>query len=99
MSSGYRPADADRMETIMFMDSPTLGVRRQTLTRTILAREPHEVTTPWGAITGKIAYLPNGARRFSPEYDACHRVAAQEGVALADVLAAAQMAFRSGGDA
>jgi uncharacterized protein (TIGR00299 family) protein len=99
LSVQARPADADRMETILFIDSPTLGVRRQLLTRTILAREPHEVTTPWGAITGKIAYLPNGGRRFSPEYDACHRVAAQECVSLADVIAAAQMAFRSGGDA
>lgn len=89
-----RPADVERLEAILFAETPTLGVRRAMVERTVLVREPHEVTTPWGRVAGKIAYLPTGGRRFAPEYEACHRVAVAAGVPLAEVLAAAQTAFK-----
>jgi uncharacterized protein (TIGR00299 family) protein len=88
-----RPSDADQLEAILFSDTPTLGVRRTTVARTALAREPHQVQTKWGTIAGKVAHLPNSAKRFSPEYDACHQIAAKERIPLADVFAAAQSAY------
>lgn len=89
------PADAAALEAILFQETTTLGVRRLAVERTVLAREPHTVATPWGAVAGKVAYLPNGKQRFSPEYDACHKISIEQGVALADVLAAARQAFQS----
>jgi uncharacterized protein (TIGR00299 family) protein len=89
-----RPGDADQLEGILFSETPTLGVRRTSVMRTVLAREPHEVQTPWGAVAGKIAWLPNGGRRFAPEFDACRQIAIKAGVPLDDVMAAAQLAFR-----
>ncbi|MGD9633256.1 MAG: nickel pincer cofactor biosynthesis protein LarC [Pirellulales bacterium] len=89
------PADAAVLEAILFQETTTLGVRRLAVERTVLAREPHAVATPWGAVAGKVAYLPNGKQRFSPEYDACHKISVEHGVALADVLAAARQAFQS----
>lgn len=89
-----RPGDADRMEAILFDETPTLGVRRATVMRTVLPREPHEVATPWGRVAGKIAHLPSGERRFTPEYEACRAIAERDQVALAAVIAAAQAAFR-----
>ncbi len=97
LSVQARPADADRMETVLFAETPTLGVRRATVTRTVLAREPHEVETPWGLIAGKLAHLPNGSRRFAPEYEACRRLSERHGVSLAAVIDAAQEAFRRAG--
>jgi uncharacterized protein (TIGR00299 family) protein len=88
-----RPSDADQLESILFSDTATLGVRRTTVLRTALAREPHEVQTKWGTIAGKVAHLPNGTKRFAPEYDACHQIAVKERIALAEVIAAAQSAF------
>jgi hypothetical protein len=93
-----RPDDADTLESILFQETPTLGVRRTQVVRTVLAREPHEVVTPWGPIAGKIAHLPDGSLRFAPEYEACHRVSIEHRVPLADVLAAARQAFRALGD-
>jgi uncharacterized protein (TIGR00299 family) protein len=88
------PADADALEAILFHETTTLGVRRTTTQRTVLARDAHSVKTPWGPIAGKIAHLPNGTRRFTPEYEACHGVSIERGIPLAEVIATARQAFR-----
>jgi uncharacterized protein (TIGR00299 family) protein len=92
-----KPADADSLEAILFRETTTLGVRRMTVTRTVLARAATEVETPWGAIAGKLATLPDGSVRFTPEHDACKRVSNQHGLPLADVMAAARQAYRDPG--
>ncbi|MEX2316687.1 MAG: nickel pincer cofactor biosynthesis protein LarC [Pirellulales bacterium] len=92
-----RPADADRLEAILFRETPTLGVRRATIARTVLVRRPHHVDTPWGSVAGKIAHLPDGTRRFAPEYEDCRKLAQQHGIALAEIISAATAAFRSYG--
>jgi uncharacterized protein (DUF111 family) len=90
-----RPSDADRLETILFQETTTLGVRRTTVQRTVLARETHEVETPLGRINGKIAYLPDGSVRFAPEFDDASRLAKEQGISLAEAVAVALDAFRS----
>jgi hypothetical protein len=91
-----QPADADRMEAILFAHTPTLGVRRSVVTRSVLAREATKVETPWGTIAGKVAFLPDGSRRFSPEYEECHRIAVREGKPIAEIMAVARAAFQPG---
>jgi uncharacterized protein (TIGR00299 family) protein len=88
-------AEADQLEAVLFQETTTLGVRRQQVTRTVLAREAAEVATSWGPIVGKIVYLPDGTRRFAPEYEACHRVALAQQLPLAAVISAARAAFPS----
>lgn len=85
--------DASALEAILFQETTTLGVRQFPMQRTVLARRPHEVATHWGPISGKVAYLPNGSPRFTPEYEVCHRVAALHQLPLATVIAAAHEAF------
>jgi uncharacterized protein (TIGR00299 family) protein len=87
-----RPEDADRLQAILFRETPTLGVRRTTVFRTVLAREEHVAETPYGNVTGKVAFLADGSQRFSPEYEAARQLAETQGVSLAQVLAAAQVA-------
>ena len=60
------PVDADRLEAILFAETQTLGVRRTTVQRTVLARRSHEVTTAWGVVAGKVAYLPMVRRGLLP---------------------------------
>ncbi len=89
------PADADKLESILFRETPTLGVRRMPVMRTVLARERHDVETTWGRVDGKIAYLPDGTPRFTPEYEACRQIAVDRGVGLMEVMHGAIEAFRS----
>jgi uncharacterized protein (TIGR00299 family) protein len=87
---------ADRMEEILFRETPTLGVRRTNMQRTALAREKHLVETPLGQVTGKIAFLPDGSQRFTPEYDSARKIAEQAKIPLSQVTDAAQSAFQRG---
>jgi uncharacterized protein (TIGR00299 family) protein len=89
------PSDADRLETILFQETTTLGVRRTTVERTVLARESHAVQTALGRVSGKIAYLPDGSVRFAPEYEDTSRIAKEQGISLAEAVGVALDVFRS----
>jgi pyridinium-3,5-bisthiocarboxylic acid mononucleotide nickel chelatase len=92
-----RPADAGNLEEILFRETPTLGVRRATVPRTVLAREERTVETPWGQVAGKVAFLPDGAQRFTPECEACREIAERNGITLSAVVDAAHAAWLSPG--
>jgi uncharacterized protein (TIGR00299 family) protein len=80
------PEEATRLEGLLFANLPTLGVRRSNMMRTVLPRRAHEVSTRWGKVAGKIAILPDGSERFSPEYEDCRRIAEAHGVSIAEVM-------------
>ncbi len=88
-----RPPDVERLETILFQQTPTLGVRRFAANRRALARRRHEVATPWGPIDGVLWNPPGGTPAFSPEYETCRRVADEQQLPLRVVIEAAQRAF------
>jgi uncharacterized protein (TIGR00299 family) protein len=91
-----RPENADELESILFRSTPTLGVRRTSVLRTVLAREEETVQTPWGPIAGKVATLPDGTQRFTPEYEACRDIASKRNISLATLTATAIAAFTPG---
>lgn len=82
-----------KLESILFCETTTLGVRRWPVSRHTLARKAHTVSTPWGEIVGQLALLPDGTNSFAPEYEACRKIASQRNVALREVYQAALTAF------
>jgi len=48
---------AASLSTVLFEESTTLGVRKQSATRQILVREIRKIQTPWGACRIKIGFL------------------------------------------
>ncbi len=88
-----RPADVEPLETILLRETPTLGVRRSSLSRRALERRRHEVTTPWGPIDGVLWQPPGAEPSFSPEFETCRRVATEWNLPLRQVIEAAQRAF------
>jgi uncharacterized protein (TIGR00299 family) protein len=89
-----QPGDAARLQTILFTELPTLGVRQSTVARTALGRVPHELTTPWGAVQGKLVLMPDGSTRFAPEYESCRELAHSGGVPVRAVFDAAHAAWQ-----
>ncbi|MFQ5415045.1 MAG: nickel pincer cofactor biosynthesis protein LarC [Phycisphaerae bacterium] len=93
-----RHGDADRLERVVFAETPTLGIRRHSARRTKLPRRHETVATRFGDIRMKV-----GRRRdlvtAAPEFADCRAAATRHGVALRDVLAAANAAWaaRTGG--
>lgn len=87
-----RPAEADKLTTILFTETSTLGVRQQTVQRQSLARSVHTVETPFGPVRVKVARWGDGRVKAAPEYDDCRRLAESRGVPLREVYRAAEQA-------
>jgi hypothetical protein len=85
--------DIARLEQIMFAETGSLGVRRWPARRHTLQRRAHEVATPWGNVTGKLARLADGTVGFAPEYESCRQLALSAGRPLREIYRAAQRAF------
>jgi hypothetical protein len=81
-----RPEDRQAMESILFQQTGTLGLRYRRQARTILPRAIVDVSSPWGIVAGKVSKLPSGEVDFSPEYDDCSRIAIKHGLRLNDVV-------------
>jgi uncharacterized protein (DUF111 family) len=90
------PADRDRLATIVFAETSTIGLRYTTWSRLVLPREETTVDTPWGRVRVKVATAPDGTRNVAPEYEDCRRVALDAAVPLKRVLQAAVAAALRG---
>lgn len=87
------PADAERLAAIVFRHTTALGIRRQVIDRIVLPRRRVTVTTEWGEAAGIVATLPDGEKRFTPEYEDCRKLAEGAGVTVAQVCVAVSSAF------
>ena len=88
-----RPGDVEALESILFDETATFGIRRHVLERSKRARKPHTVATPWGPVQGKLGWRSAGQSVFTPEFEDCARIAAEQGVPLRDVYRAAESGF------
>ena len=86
------PADADRFAHLLMEETTTLGVRVSHSDRYKLPRTAARIETDYGPVGVKLVEK-NGGRRPSPEYEDCARIAAERGVPILDVYAAAQRAW------
>ncbi len=80
-----KPQHADALEHLLFHESSTLGVRRQEVQRDSLPRRSEAVDTKFGRIRVKIATLPGGQSRITPEYEDCRQAAAESGTPLREI--------------
>jgi uncharacterized protein (TIGR00299 family) protein len=87
-----RPADADRLQHILFEETSTLGIRRIESRRDALHRRMDSVETRFGPIQVKVATLPSGRLRATPEFEDCRKAAEQHGVTLQQVTHEAEHA-------
>lgn len=72
--------DVSRMETIIFQETTTIGIRRMEMERTVLKRQNQCVQTSLGMADVKVCTLPNGEERCYPEYKCVERMAKEHGL-------------------
>ena len=82
-------AGIDGLTAVMLRETTTIGVRRTAVSRTERPRRLLRVETPYGFIPVKISEGPFGPPQAKPEFEACARAAAEHGVAVREVIAAA----------
>ncbi len=89
-----KPADREKFSDLLFRETTTLGVRQSSVRRRTLQRESISVETSLGSVRMKVARLNGHVLNAAPEYEDCHRLAAERGVPLKQVLAEAAFQFQ-----
>ena len=87
------PDHREKLASIVFTESTTIGLRYREMTRECLERETLTVDTPLGAVRFKVARRGGEVLNASPEFDDCVRIATERGVPVKDVQAAATKAY------
>lgn len=72
-----RPEDEPHCTDILFAETSTLGIRRQTQQRWVLPRHTVTLETPYGPVALKLAYHPHtqAVLNVHPEYEDCAALA------------------------
>ena len=83
------PALGQAMTDILFRESTTIGVRYEEMSRTCLDRTVETVRTPYGDVRFKIARRDGRELNAAPEFEDIARLAAEHGVSIKTVQAAA----------
>jgi len=87
------PEQADALESIVFAETTTLGIRRQTSQRAAMDRRIVTAESRFGSVRIKVA-ARGDAVTASPEYEDCVTLARKHGVSLKTVIEAARVAWQ-----
>ncbi len=86
-------ADLDRLASLIFRETTTIGIRYVVAQRKTLQREFVQVETDFGTVAMKISLLNGDPVNFVPEFEDCRQLAVKTGAALKEVQAAAIHAY------
>ena len=88
------PAKREAAEELLFRETTTLGVRRQTWERTVLERDIVSVETAYGPVGVKVGRRGSVVYNAQPEFADCERAATAHEVPVKEVWGAALAAYR-----
>jgi hypothetical protein len=89
-------ADDQRLAGVLLAHTSTLGVRVTRETRLELERRSETVVTDIGEARVKVATLPGGGERMSPEYESCKQLAEASGRPIIEVFDIVRVAWARG---
>src|ERR1700722_10349498 len=87
-------AHTAKMMDLVFRETTTIGVRTYDVRRKVLDREIVRVDTQFGEVRMKVSRMNGSVLNATPEYDDCQRLAAEKGIPLKQVIAAAAFEFQ-----
>lgn len=76
----------DKMENIIFRETTTIGIRRVEMERTVLERTEMNIRTSLGEAAVKLCTLPDGEKRYYPEYASVKRLAKKNGISYQEAF-------------
>jgi uncharacterized protein (TIGR00299 family) protein len=83
------PVRRRALTDLLFRDSTTIGVRYEEMSRTCLDRAFETIETLYGSVRFKVARQDGRELNAAPEFEDCERLAAEHGVSIKAVQAAA----------
>jgi len=77
--------DKDILINRILSETSSIGLRYYPAERCLLPRKTVAVDSPWGKLAAKQVRRPGGKIELVPEYEACARVAAENGIPIREV--------------
>lgn len=77
---------AGKMKEILFRETSSIGLREQTVKRSMLRREIVVVNTKYGEIHVKRSYFKGRVVNEKPEFEQCRSIALEHGLTLEDIV-------------
>ena len=74
--------EVPKLEHIIFRETTTIGIRRVKMERTVLERSMVKQNTSLGEVVVKVCTLPDGSRRYYPEYESVVSLADANGISF-----------------
>lgn len=84
--------DVKTMESIIFKNTSTIGIRRYKTDRTILKREMIEVETEYGKVRVKLCHYED-EKYYYPEYEDIKKICKKTGLSFKEVQNKIQRGF------
>ncbi|MDD5495517.1 MAG: nickel pincer cofactor biosynthesis protein LarC [Candidatus Omnitrophica bacterium] len=88
------PVLAEKMKSVIFSETSTIGIRYYEVNRSKLERETRKVHTGYGDVTVKFSSGPGNLRNVAPEYEDCVRLAKAKKIPLKVVYEEAKKAIK-----
>ena len=88
------PEHVQTVESLIFAETTTFGIRRQFMQRSKLERRHDTVTLSHGEVRMKLGSRDGRVVTAAPEFEDCRRIAEQTGAALREVMDAAIQRWR-----
>ena len=85
-----RPDQREALESVIFEQTGTFGIRRHLVERSRRLRETITLDSEWGPIEGKLGWREGEPAVFMPEFESCARVASEQGLPLREVYRAVE---------
>lgn len=76
--------DIEKLESIIFRETTTIGIRRVEMERTVLKREIKKVQTVYGEALVKVC-IAEGQTRYYPEYESVAKICREKGLSYPEV--------------
>lgn len=76
--------DIEKLESIIFRETTTIGIRRVEMERTVLKREIKKVQTVYGEAMVKVC-IAEGQTRYYPEYESVIKICREKGLPYPEV--------------
>lgn len=76
--------DIEKLESIIFRETTTIGIRRVEMERTVLKREMKKVQTVYGEAMVKVC-MTEGQTRYYPEYESVVKICREKGLSYPEV--------------
>lgn len=73
------------IKNFIFKETTTLGIRQYQVEKSMLKRDFSKITTKYGEVTVKNAYLDGKIIKCKPEYEECKRIAKEKAISLSEV--------------